>query len=322
MAVYQCTLTKTVKGTRHFIYPKSISTNIKHNTSTVYATLVSHASSISALQTKTTNISFASDTTTISGTLSAGGVSVQNATVNAGEFIDVKRDASGYLLEYTDTDGNKYFTGDVHAPNIDGMLGSLQSYLTVSLSKTTVSLNTRMTTLETNYTKMISRFATDEANITTNTNNIATNTTNITTLNTNYTSLATRVTTAETNINTNKNNIATLNTNYTSLASRVTTAETNINTNKNNITTLNANASTAGSVDYKIAALETKYGYSSTTSTEYVQVVRDSDGKIAYAVFTDGSVLINDLESPTIDALKKRLDTIELKLGLKKTLAG
>ena len=259
MAVYLVTLTKTVKGVRHFIYPKSISTNIKHNTTTVYATLTSQATSISNLQTKTTNISYASGTTTISGTLSAGGASVENATVNAGEFIDVKKDASGYLLEYTDTDGNKYFTGDVHAPNIDEMLGELQSYLTVSLSKTTTSLNTRITTLETNYTNMISRFATDEANIT---------------------------------------------------------------ANVNAITTLNANSSTAGSVDNKIAALETKYGYSSTTSNEYVQVVRDSDGKIAYAIFLDGSVLINDLVSPTIDELKKRLDTLEIKTGLKKTIAG
>ena len=105
---------------------------------------------IATLQDKTAAITKNGTKTTISGVFELAGKSVEVFTLGNGEFVDVVRDASGNILEYTTIDGDKFFTGDVHAPNIDDMLGDMRSFLTTSLNKTTDSLIRRMDTAEAN----------------------------------------------------------------------------------------------------------------------------------------------------------------------------
>ena len=251
MTAYNATLVKKVNGVQYIVYPKTLSSMVKHGNTTVYATLSSMTSDISTLQTKTTNISYSSGTTSISGILDAGDQTLKSQTINEGEYIDVKLDSNGNMLEWTDADGDKHFGGNIYAPNIDELLDELNTTITVSLNAATASLTTRVTSLESYNTSNLVRIAATESAI----------------------------------------------------------------------TTLNATAATSGSVDYKIAALETKYGFStSTENPEFVQLITDSSNLVTYAVYWDGTIYAAGITSPTIDGITDRLDIIELALGIQTTI--
>ena len=109
---------------------------------------------IESLKTKTTNISYTAgtSTTTIGGKVTFAGETHEDGVYDekVKHILSLVKDASGKILEYTTIDGDKFFTGDVHAPNIDDMLGDMRSFFTTSLNKTTDSLIRRMDTAEAN----------------------------------------------------------------------------------------------------------------------------------------------------------------------------
>lgn len=76
---------------------------------------------IANLGSKTLNITGAAGKTTISGSLILDGETLDTQDIGNGEYISAIKDKNGNILEWTDSEGNKHFAGDVYAPNIDDL---------------------------------------------------------------------------------------------------------------------------------------------------------------------------------------------------------
>ena len=96
---------------------------------------------ITNLGSKTLNITGTAGKTTISGSLILDGETLDTQDIGNGEYISAIKDKNGNILEWTDSEGNKHFAGDVYAPNIDNLLAKFDSELSVSLNKATAALS-------------------------------------------------------------------------------------------------------------------------------------------------------------------------------------